>query len=262
MRPTRQTTARLTTRVVRFIAATVAPSLLLAAPVAPATADSLSGTAIQMLQDKPMPATGHDVSNYTGRVDWTGARHDGAHFVYIYASEATKYRNKHFAQQYNGSYDAGIIRGAYHFAEPDRSSGAKQAQYFLSHGGGWSNDGRTLPGALDLEPLPNRQSCYGLSPGEMRTWITDFSDTYRAATSRDPVIYTSTSWWNTCTDHWTDAAKRHPLWLASWATTPGPLPAGWDYYTFWQTADRGDLPGDQDVFNGSLTQLHRFATGE
>jgi hypothetical protein len=51
----------------------------------------------------------------------------------------------------SGATNAGLIRGGYHFARPDVSSGATQANYFLAHGGGWSADGRTLPGALDIE---------------------------------------------------------------------------------------------------------------
>jgi GH25 family lysozyme M1 (1,4-beta-N-acetylmuramidase) len=61
------------------------------------------------------------------------------------------YTDPNFSANYNGAYNAGIIRGAYHFAHPDTSSGATQATYFLAHGGGWSADGKTLPGALDIE---------------------------------------------------------------------------------------------------------------
>jgi len=56
----------------------------------------------------------------------------------------------------SGAANAGLIRGGYHFARPDISSGATQATYFLAHGGGWSPDGITLPGALDIECI----SCY------------------------------------------------------------------------------------------------------
>jgi len=59
----------------------------------------------------------------------------------------------------SGATNAGLIRGGYHFARPDVSSGATQATYFLAHGGGWSSDGITLPGALDIECM----SCYALS---------------------------------------------------------------------------------------------------
>ena len=40
-----------------------------------------------------------------------------------------------FSANYIGATNAGIIRGGYHFAHPDISSGATQANYFLAHGG-------------------------------------------------------------------------------------------------------------------------------
>ena len=61
------------------------------------------------------------------------------------------YLDPEFSNNYVAATNAGIIRGGYHFAHPDVSSGATQAQYFLAHGGGWSSDGITLPGALDIE---------------------------------------------------------------------------------------------------------------
>lgn len=56
-----------------------------------------------------------------------------------------------FNTNYVAAANAGLIRGAYHFAHPDVSSGAAQANFFLAHGGGWSSDGITLPGTLDIE---------------------------------------------------------------------------------------------------------------
>ena len=49
-----------------------------------------------------------------------------------------------FSANYVGATNAGLIRGAYHFAHPDSSSGATQANYFLAHGG------KTAPLALPL----------------------------------------------------------------------------------------------------------------
>jgi len=65
------------------------------------------------------------------------------------------YKSPHFSPQYTGATKAGLIRGSYHFALPDKSTGATQANYFASNGGGWSDDGITLPGALDLECTDN-----------------------------------------------------------------------------------------------------------
>jgi len=51
----------------------------------------------------------------------------------------------------------------------------------------------------------------------------------------------------------------NPLWIARYNTTPGTLPNGWSYQTFWQNADSGTFPGDQDLFNGALDRLQALA---
>ena len=45
------------------------------------------------------------------------------------------YKSPEFSSQYTGATKVGLIRGAYHFARPDVSSGATQAKYFLANGG-------------------------------------------------------------------------------------------------------------------------------
>ena len=114
---------------------------------------------------------GIDVSSHQGNVNWAGQWSAGKRFAYTKASEGNYYTNPYFAQQYNGSYNVGMIRGAYHFATPNDSSGANQANYFVDRGGAWSRDGRTLPGALDIEYNPYGATCYGLSASAMVSWI-------------------------------------------------------------------------------------------
>ncbi|MDX6355901.1 MAG: hypothetical protein QOF98_2804 [Streptomyces sp.] len=204
---------------------------------------------------------GMDVSGYQGNVDWTTAWNNGAKFVYIKATEGTSYTNPYFAQQYNGSYNVGMIRGAYHFGLPDVSSGATQADYFVAHGGGWSGDGKTLPGALDIEYNPYGATCYGLSTSSMVSWISSFSNEYHAKTGRYPTIYSSTSWWTTCTGNSSAFGTNNALWVARYNTTVGTLPAGWGFHTIWQYADSGVFPGDQDYFNGALDRVQAYAAG-
>ncbi|MFF3276038.1 GH25 family lysozyme [Streptomyces chrestomyceticus] len=202
---------------------------------------------------------GLDVSAYQENVDWDAAAAKGAAFAYVKATEGTSYISSQFTQQYEGSARVGMVRGAYHFARPDKSSGREQADFFLNHGGAWQPDGKTLPGVLDVEPSPSAPTCYGLKPAAMVRWIADFDTEYRARTGRHPVINTNTSWWSQCTDNSAAFAATNLLWLGSYTGTPHPLPYGWRTYAFWQTADSGPLPGDQDVFNGTLGDLRRLA---
>ena len=204
---------------------------------------------------------GMDVSSYQGNVDWQTAWNNGARFAYIKATEGTYYTNAYFAQQYNGSYNVGMIRGAYHFATPNTTNGTTQANYFVDHGGGWSADGKTLPGALDIEWNPSGAECYGLSQAGMVQWILDFSNTYHSRTGTWPVIYTAQQWWQDCTGNGGDFTSTNPVWVARYASSPGTLPYAWTFYTFWQYADSGTFPGDQDVFNGAYDRLQALATG-
>jgi GH25 family lysozyme M1 (1,4-beta-N-acetylmuramidase) len=203
---------------------------------------------------------GLDVSGHQGNVDWNSVKAKGATFAYVKATEGTGYTSPYFSQQYAGSYNVGLVRGAYHFALPDRSSGATQANYLLAHGGGWSADNRTLPAALDIEYNPYGATCYGLSQSAMRSWIADFVNTYHARTGRWATIYTTTDWWKSCTGNYSGFAANNPLWIARYASAVGELPAGWGVYTFWQWASQpGTFPGDQNVFNGSSARLVALA---
>ncbi|KAI0656967.1 glycoside hydrolase family 25 protein [Cubamyces menziesii] len=204
---------------------------------------------------------GIDISHYQGTVNFNTVKANGLSFVYIKATEGTSYTDPDFSSHYTGATNAGLIRGGYHFAHPDESSGATQANFFLAHGGGWSSDGITLPGALDIEYNPSGAECYGLSASAMVSWIRDFSNTYHSSTGVYPVIYTTTDWWTTCTGNSAAFASTNPLWIARYASSIGTLPAGWSYTTFWQYADSGPNPGDQDEFNGSLDGLKKLALG-
>ncbi|MEV0322176.1 lysozyme [Streptomyces sp. NPDC050658] len=234
----------------RFVAASVATL-------------ALGGTA---LAEIPVSAAGkprgHDVSSHQKNVNWQKAKSKGARFVYVKATESHTYRNPYFKQQYNGSRNAGLVRGAYHFAVPNKSSGKKQAAYFMNHGGRWRADGWTLPPALDIEHNPySSRKCYGLSKSSMVNWIKSFSNEVKRQTGRRPVIYTTTKWWNDCTGGSRAFASNHALWLARWSSSAGSMPKGWSYWTFWQYDNSGSLPGDQNLFNGSKSQLKRFARG-
>lgn len=211
-------------------------------------------------QAAPGGLAGVDVSHYQGSIDWGSVKSAGIAFAYIKATEGTSVVDSAFAANYVGAHDAGVIRGAYHFARPGSSSGADQANYFADHGGAWSADNLTLPGAVDLEV----SGCDGLSAAAMVSWIGDFTATYKSRTGRDAVIYTTASWWSSCTGGSTAFGSTNPMWVAHWGVDSPSVPAGWGTYTFWQWSDSGSVGGipatvDQDVFNGSADRLLALA---
>jgi GH25 family lysozyme M1 (1,4-beta-N-acetylmuramidase) len=259
----------------------VAPPAGAVAPAAPAIThpqDDWAGSQIARYerpstQDLPTPlgplstdtptvagSSGFDVSSYQGAVNWSTAAAAGAIFSYVKATEGITYVNKYFAQQYNGAYAVGMLRGAYHFATPNTSDAITQANWFVNHGGSWSRDGRTLPPAVDLEYNPYGDTCYGMAPTALVAWVHAFVNQVRLRTTRYPTIYTSTRWWSMCMGN--DATfGADPLWIARYGAAVGKLPPGWSAHAIWQFADAGTFPGDQDAFNGTAGQLRTLATG-
>lgn len=206
------------------------------------------------------PPPGIDVSHYQGTINWASVKAAGIQFAWIKDTEGTSYKDPDFNANYLHAYNNKVIRGAYHFARPDLSSGATQATYFANNGGAWSADNLTLPGMLDLEG-----GCYGKSVSAMQSWILDFYNTYKTKTRRDVVIYTSASWWNSCTGGWSGMSSRSPLWAASWTSAANPvIPNGFPYATIWQYTDSGSVSGvsgavDRDRFNGDHSRLVALA---
>lgn len=206
----------------------------------------------------PKGVLGVDVSSYQRNITWSTWTKKDRDFAYIKATEGTSYKNPYFKGQYTSAKKAGLIRGAYHFASPSGKAGYLQARYFVKNGGGWSADGKTLPGVLDIEYNPYGKTCYGVSKKDMVTWVASFTREYKKLTGKDAVIYTTTDWWTRCTGNSGAFAKTNPLWIARYGTTkPGTLPNGWKVATFWQY---GVNPIDQDVFPSKPERLKVLAS--
>ncbi|KAG0033012.1 hypothetical protein BGZ81_009569 [Podila clonocystis] len=192
---------------------------------------------------------GIDVTELQGDVNWKAAGEAGKQFAYIMATRSIDYVNPFFSKQLDGAKIRRIVRGSFHYAEPNSSSGADQATYFLCNGGEWCNDGHTLPGAIMLEDGPNEDICWGLGPDAMVAWVMDFSATYKNKTGRLPVIYTTNDWWVQCTEN-SATFSDHPLWIADYYEMSDPIPGGWTFYRLWQIERDvdGDL-GARDMWN-------------
>jgi GH25 family lysozyme M1 (1,4-beta-N-acetylmuramidase) len=234
------------------------PSLLPAEP--PAAARSLAAAAAP----SGYSVTGIDVSHHQGRIDWAKVADKGARFVYAKATEGVHYVDDTFKDNYSGARKNGILIGAYHFARPDKSNGRTQADYFLDRAQ-YRNDGRTLPPMLDIEwpykmggkyvaPSP----CWGRSKGDLVRFVRDFTKRVHERTGSKTMIYTNPNWWNPCTGSNGDFGD-HYLFVSSYTEKVRGLPAGWQRWTLWQYANHGDLPGDQNVFNGTLADLRALA---
>lgn len=223
---------------------------------------------------------GFDVSGHQRNVDWQSALRAGATFVYIKATEDDDFTSSAFRKQWAAAEDAGLYRGAYHFARPFWSDGRSQARYFLQQSGSVGTAGKILPPMVDMEfrcsSLTQEwaiEKCASLTPADNVRWLKEFVGTVEDALGIKPVIYTNPSWWSEYTDDSPEFAE-FPLFIARWRDSisdgPGRLPGGWAKWTFWQHWDDAPgyqgpgelLPGSQDVFHGQLEELAHLVRGE
>ena len=190
-------------------------------------------------------ALGVDVADYQHRngalIDWPQVAAAGYKFAFVKATEGDYYVNPWYAYDLARATAAGLYVAGYHFAIPNVSDGASQADYALQNGA-YTPGGRTLPLALDIEYNPYGQECYGLTPTEMVAWVASFTAEAKRVTGQLPIIYTTADWWNTCTDD-SAAFGADQLWVAAFGADSPPTPAGWSNWTFWQYTSRGSVPG-------------------
>lgn len=189
-------------------------------------------------------------------ITWADVHGAGYDFAAIKATEGSYYINNYYASDAAAATAAGMYVAAYHFANPSDSSGTVQADYAVQNAGNYKVGGLYLPLVLDLEYDPySNDECYGLSPAQMVSWISDFMTEATTLTGAAPMIYTPTNWWDTCTGD-SAAFGGDVLWVPAYsAGTPGPLPAGWGTWTMWQYTSGGTVPGisgavDLDYFSG------------
>lgn len=180
-----------------------------------------------------------NVSSHQGNVAWQTFWNSGVKWAHAKATERTYYKNPSFPQQYNGSYNVGMIRGAYHFATPNTASGAAQANYFVDKGGGWSRDGRTLPGVLDIEWNPYGARCHGLSQAGTVNWIRDFTTVGELPAGQGLSFGSCRA-----------PPARHD---------PDDRP--WPVHTMWQYTSTGPTAGDRNRFNGAPDRVQALANG-
>ncbi|MFC7374462.1 GH25 family lysozyme [Brachybacterium sp. GCM10030267] len=200
---------------------------------------------------------GQDVSGWQGEVDWAAQAAAGSRFAYVKATEGRSYRSPAFNHQYLGAGNAGLVRGGYHFARPDSGGPEEQVDFFVNNGGGWSDDGRTLPGLVDLEEYTGLPRNYGYTAQEMREWIMGFSNRYLEHTGRRPVLYTNLNWWNDVVGDWTPV--NSPLFLAAYREDPPTvLPGRWWAWEMWQYSSSGPFAGDSNLWHGSEEQFESF----
>jgi lysozyme len=198
---------------------------------------------------------GVDVSHYQGEIDWRALRQSGVRFAYIKATEGSSLRDPRFAENWQRSHDAGMLRGAYHFFSPCKS-GAVQAANFIA---AIPASTGSLPHALDveqMEPCPK-----GRRIARPLAEIGAFLDAAEKHFGQRPLIYTTQEFYEAYfSNGWSvEQLRKERFWLSSLHRTPR-----YGRWILWQYHDRGrregiDGPVDLNAFNGSVEDFEKFA---
>lgn len=193
-----------------------------------------AGTAIETEIRKWRPKTvgvkGIDTSNWQRHVDCRAVKGSGREFIIAKASEdpgtagGAPYIDPYFKGTWMDAATADLVRGAYHFAQPDGASPAQSVG--------------TLKAAID-------------AAGGLR----------RTGKPVTVCIY-SAPWFlgaHNLLDH-APSLSQYPLVDAAYQDNLPPTPAGWPRIFIWQNTAHGTVPGvegdcDEDVFEGTLEEL-------
>ena len=203
---------------------------------------------------------GVDISHWQGTINWTSVAGAGKKFAFMKATEDTNYTDPTYTSNRSSARSAGLVVGAYHFAQPSATvgNGAAQADHFINV---------ASPASGDLYPVLDLERSNGLTWTQMTVWVKEFLERVYQRTGVRGVIYCSPSFWKNYMGDtgWFASNGYTILWVAHWTTAPSPImPAanwGGKSWTFWQYTSDGTVPGisgrvDLDRYNGTdLTKV-------
>ena len=193
---------------------------------------------------EPLPVHGVDLSHWQdGRLDFAKAKQAGVQFVVHKVTEGTGMSDALYLRRREEAGKAGLVWGGYHFARPEASSGAKQAQLFLS---------RMQPVTGNLRPVLDLEKAGGLPPARLGAWAVDFAEEVKMRVGLTPVIYTPFNL----------PEVIGPLWVARYsnANTAPKLPSPWQDYAIWQFSD-GSFGKPNQVPGIGACDLNTFGPG-
>jgi len=157
-------------------------------------------------------------------IDWGEVIDSGVQGVIVKLSQGTTYTNPYAVADLHAAAAAGLLIGAYHFAQPGQFSAQSEAAWFQGRLGGLALD---LGAWLDLEDLT------GIAPHEVGQWAEEWLGAVQ--TPATPAgLYTDRSIF----DSMPGAPWGHRLWLAVPGQSDGPAQGEWMTQT-----GQGPVPG-------------------
>jgi GH25 family lysozyme M1 (1,4-beta-N-acetylmuramidase) len=197
---------------------------------------------------------GIDVSYYQGSINWTAVKGDGVKFAYIRASDGLNTIDSKFEANWSGSRAAGVKHGAYQFFRPSQDAIAQADLLLDKIGGQLAAD--DLPPVIDVEASDGQSAAVITS--KVKAWVAHV----KAATGRDPVIYTGFYFWRDSVG--APDITTSPLWHAQYTTAACPnIAPPWTDWAIWQYSSSGTVAGisgnvDMNRWNGDEASLQAF----
>jgi lysozyme len=203
----------------------------------------------------------HDDRGY----DLAAAARGGLVALIHKATEGCTFRDERFYGAMNAAEDAGLLRGAYHFAR-GTSDPVDQAEVFVARVRGLARHDDILL-ALDLEgSLDDPRTPENEAPTTMTTEnAARFVEHVRTLTGRWPLLYAGLSKLRTRMKRTDDATRatlgRCPLWLAAYGPNPLKLapPAPWASWSLQQYTNGSAGPHDTARFPRTIAGFERPA---
>jgi lysozyme len=206
-----------------------------------------------------MSLRGVDVSHWNGNPDWGVVAGNGYLFAIAKATEGLTGNDAKFATNWQGVKDAGLVRGAYHFARPSNNSAADEADHFLGRldAAGGIAAGDLL--ALDMEDTN--------AAGDLHDWTLTWLQRVERQVGFKPLFYSGGWYMRPHGLTGQDDLAAYPLWYSGYNYTFGNVPAApssWNGVVIHQYSDKGTVPGitghavDLDYFGGSTADDLRY----
>jgi GH25 family lysozyme M1 (1,4-beta-N-acetylmuramidase) len=215
----------------------------------------------------PPPIRGIDVSMWQGgSVRWSSVAASSIRFAFVKASQGAAFVDPDYARNAAGARAAGIVVGAYDYGSPSGStttgithSATVEAEHFLAV---------AQPQPVDLRPAMDIETTGGLSPAQLRLWLTTWVNVVRGRLHVKPFIYTSPYFWQTRVGNTSTLSGLATLWIAHWTTASSPLvPAndwgnlGWGVWQWSDCQHVSGIPGCVDADRAAGANLLPYRIG-